>query len=243
MRKTFAYGAAASQGSWPVQEDGFFVDPTGGSFVLADGFGGRGKGDIAAKLALSEWRAAKPELNPREGGIFSPAQAWQRDAFAEINKKLLQWNEKRAASARGGCSLVAATLSPARELTVTGCGACAAFLVRYGQWIPLLAPQASARRAADDSLFPSQALGLGRELNPESRSLGLEPGDLVFLFSSGLAWEREGFFAELSSQLALRLPGTDLGEIAALAAGTAAPPGPWNQAVVVVEALSGDGSR
>lgn len=240
MKRTFAYGAAAAQGSWPVQEDGFYVDPTAGLFVLADGFGGRGNGDIAAKLALQEWRAHKAEPGPREGGIWSPLQAWQREAFAEVNKKLLQWNEKRAASAKGGCSLVVASVSPVRELAVTGCGACSALLLRQGQWIPLLTPQAPARRAPDAPLLPLQALGVGRELLPESRSLLLEPSDVVFLTSGGLAWEREGFQAELAAQLALRLPGSDLGEIAALAAGTAAPPAPWNQAVVVLEALSGD---
>lgn len=238
MKRTFAYGAAAAQGSWPVQEDGYFVDPTAGLFALADGFGGRGNGDIAAKLALQEWRAPKGETGPREGGIWSPLQAWQREAFAEVNKKLLQWNEKRAPGARGGCSLVVASVSPSRELAITTCGACSALLLRHGQWIPLLTAQAPARRAPAEPLLPLQALGLGRELSPESRSLQLEAADIVFLFSGGLAWEREGFQAELAAQLALRLPGSDLGEIAALAAGTAAPPGPWNQAVVVLEALS-----
>lgn len=237
MKRTYAYGAATNQGQWPVQEDGFFVDPSRGLFVLTDGFGGRGNGDIAAKLALQEWRAAKFNGAPREGGMLSPAQAWHRETIVEINKKILQWNEKRSAGARGGCSLVVASVEKERELTVTSCGACATFLVRAGSWLPLLAPQAAPRTGAGEALYPQQALGTSRELNPESRSFLWEPGDLLFLFSSGLGWEREGFQADIAGQLALRMPGGDLRGIATLAADAGGPEGLWNRTAVAVESL------
>jgi serine/threonine protein phosphatase PrpC len=237
-RTTFAYGAATSQGNWPVQEDGFFVDPGRGLFVLADGFGGRGNGDIAAKLALQEWRGAKADLAPRESGIYSPAQAWQRELFAEVNKKIMAWNEKRSPSSRGGCSLIAAGVHGDRELTITSVGACRAFLFRGGQWLTLVSPQASPRLFEGEALFPQQALGLGRELNPETRAFNWEPGDLLFLFSSGMACERDAFQAELSGQLALRAPGSDLGDIASLVAGGGEGGSAWNQTVVAVEALA-----
>jgi serine/threonine protein phosphatase PrpC len=234
MVRTFAFGAAASQGEWPVQEDGFFADPGRGTFVVADGFGGRGAGDLAAKLALQEARSLTPERSPREGGILTPAQAAHRDLFGEINKKLLQWNEKRPPGSRGGTSLALASLDRERELTLTGCGACSAFLVREGAWLPLLAAQAFPRDSLSAPLVPSQALGLGRELNPESRSLTLRAGDLVLLFSGGLAWERSGFQAELVAQAAIREPGSDLSSLVALATEAASP---WNQTAVAVEAL------
>lgn len=234
---TMAFGAATSQGQWPVQEDGFFVDPGRGLFVLADGFGGRGNGDIAAKLALAEWRGGKADLSPREGGIYTPAQAWQREVFAEVNKKILAWNEKRAAAARGGSSLIVASVSPERELTITAVGACCAFLFRHGRWLSLVSPQSAPRLYPGDPLFPQQALGIGRELNPETRSFSWEAGDLLFLFSSGLACDRENFQTELSGQLALRNPGSDLGDIASLVAAGGEGGGAWNQTVVAVEAL------
>ncbi len=236
-RTTHAYAAAASQGQWPVQEDGYFVDPSRGYFVLADGFGGRGAGDMAAKLALTEWRAAKADTAPRESGIYTPVQAWQRELFGEINKKMLAWNEKRPANAKGGCSLIAATLVKERELTITSCGACSALLFRRGQWLTLVSPQAAPRVNPGDAQFPQQALGLGRELNPESRAFAWEGGDLLFLSSSGLVWEREGFQAELSGLLALRAPGSDLGDLAALAVAGGEGGAPWNQTLVTVEAL------
>lgn len=238
MKRTFAYGAATSQGQWPVQEDGFFVDPARGLFVLADGFGGRGQGDLAAKLALQEWRGAKLDPAPRESGIYSPAQAWQRDVFGEVNKKLLLWNEKRAAASRGGCSLIVASVSAARELTITGSGACCAFLFRQGRLRGLVSPQSAPRLHPGEPLFPQQALGIGRELNPETRAFIWEAGDLLFLFSSGLESDREGFEAELAGQLALRVPGSDLGDIASLVAAGVEGGSAWNQTVVAVEALA-----
>lgn len=233
MKRTFAYGAAANQGLWPVQEDGFFVDPSRGLFVLADGFGGRGNGDIAVKLAIQEWRGAKPDP-----GV--PSQAWQAGIFSEINKKLLQWNEKRAPGAKGGCSLIAASVSQERELTLTSCGACSAFLLRAGAWLPLLTPQAAPRLHPGDALFPQQSIGTGKDLSLEARCLLWEPGDFLFLFSSGLAWEREGFQAELSAQLALRLPGSNLSDVASLAAEVGHGNGleaTWNRTALAVESL------
>ncbi len=237
MKKTFAYGAAASRGTWPVQEDGYFVNPSEGNFVLADGFGGKGNGDIAAKLCLNEWREPKAPAAPVEGATISPLLLKQREVFLSAQKKLLQWNEKRSGSAKGGSSLIAATLRNGNELALTGCGSCSALLFRQGLWVPLLTPQASPRRRAEDALIPDQALGLGKEIQLESRSFLLDAGDLIFLFSSGLYWERDGYLAELSSQLALRPAGGELGEVAAYAVGTPESPGPWNQAAVVVEAL------
>lgn len=236
MKRTFAFGAATSQGSWPVQEDGFFADPTSGTFALADGFGGRGAGDLSAKLALQEVRAVMAaDRPPREGGILSPGQATHRDLFAEINKKILQRNEKRAVGSRGGCSLLLATVEKEGELTVTGCGSCSAVLLRAGAWLPLLSAQSAPRVDAADPLFPQQALGLGRELNPESRAFRWQAGDVVMLFTGGLAWEHSEFQAGLFGQLALRVPGSDLAGIVGFATEGQSH---WNQTALALEALS-----
>lgn len=242
MKRTFAYGAATNQGKWPTQEDGFFVDPGSGLFAVADGFGGRGQGDMAAKLALLACRA-REGANPAattEGNTLSPTQVWQRSLFTEINKKLLQWNEKRPPATRGGCSLILASVEQERGLVVTNCGACSAFILRAGRWLPLLSPQCAPRALPDGALYPAQALGLGREIVLETRSLFWEPGDILFLFSSGLAWEGESFQGEISGQVAFRAPGSDLATVAALAAegGKLPEEALWNQTALAVEALA-----
>jgi serine/threonine protein phosphatase PrpC len=236
MKRTFAFGAATSQGSWPVQEDGYFADPGSGLFALADGFGGRGAGDLSAKLALQEVRGLqKANLAPKEGASISPAQWAQRELFLEINKKILLRNEKRPVGGRGGCSLILAVVERERELTVTSCGSCSAVLVRNGAWISLLSAQASPRLDFAEPLFPSQALGLGRELSAESRSFTLARGDLVLLLSGGLAGESGAFQAELLAQVAVREPGTALGSLTAFA--TTGFECPWNRTAVALEAL------
>jgi hypothetical protein len=163
-------------------------------------------------------------------------QAWHRDQFGEINKKILQWNEKRSPSTKGGCSLLLGAVEKEGNLTITGCGACSAFLVRGGKMIPLLSSQSEIRSSETGALFPSQALGLGRELLPESRTIHWEGGDVLLFFSSGLAWERDGFQSELVAQLSLREVGSDLGGVASMAAEFRAEGAPWNQTALVVEA-------
>ena len=83
-----------------------------------------------------------------------------------------------------------------------------------------------------------EALGVGRELSPESRSWLWRPGDILFLFSSGLPWETEHFQTELLAQLAVRVPGADLSAVVALAAESGGAEAPWNQTVLAVEALA-----
>ncbi len=236
LKRTLAFGAAANQGQWPVQEDGFYVDPGTGLFALADGFGGRGNGDIAAKLALLECRIPEAGIPASYGGgLYSPIQGWQRDLFSVINKKLLHWNESRPPVLRGGCSLIVANVERERELVVTGCGACTALLVRYGSWQTLLSPQSPPRAHPSAILFPDQALGVGKNINPETRSLLLEPGDVLFISSSGIAWERAEFQGELMGQIALRPPGSALTGVASLAANGGGDSN-WNQTAVVLEA-------
>jgi serine/threonine protein phosphatase PrpC len=237
-RRTFAYGAATTQGSWPVQEDGYFADPGAGVFALADGFGGRGAGDLAAKQALLEVRNAKSSAGMPKEGTLSPTQIAHRDLFADINKKILQWNDKRPPAARGGCSLLVAAVEREQQVTVTGCGTGSVFLLRGGVWLPLLSAQSPPRRDPHSALFPAQALGVSRDVVPETRSLLWQSGDVLLLLSGGVVWEREGFATGLTAQLALRPPGSDLSAFVAVAAeGEEGAPSPWNQTVVAIEAL------
>ena len=238
MKRTFAYGAATNQGRWPVQEDGFYADPVRGLFALADGFGGQGKGDIAAKVALEGCRELEKEPTAQEGSGLSPQQVWERDSLLAAQKKLKQWNEKRGAGSRGGCSLLLARIGAGREVALTGSGACAALLWRAGEWSTLLLPQSSPR-VPSLPRFPMQALGLRAEPLMESRAFVWRPGDLVFLFSSGVPWEDATYQAELSAQVALRMPGSELGSLATFAVGTAAlEESPFNQTALVIEATA-----
>lgn len=231
MKKTFAFGAATGQGTWPVQEDGFFADPIAGVFAVADGFGGRGAGDMAAKAALQEARARKTE---GEGKGFSPGQRAQREVFFQAHRAITARNQQKAATARGGCSLILARVGGA-SIDLTQCGTCAALLVRDGMVRPLLLPQASPREEFQP-LLPDQALGVGDAAVPETRAFHGRVGDVVILVSGGVEWESDSFRAELVAQLGARLPGSDLSSLASqlVENGGLSSQG-WNRTILLIE--------
>lgn len=236
MARTLAFGAALTQGPWPCQEDGFVVDPARRIFAVADGFGGRGAGDMAAKLALAELRGkAVTEVAAGEGE--SPSQRRQRACFDAANKQILGRNQARPANGKGGCSLVMAELDAHGGLTVSQSGACAAFHLRAGRIVPVILPQASLREEFQ-ALLPLEGLGLGDRLSLESRTLALESGDIFFLCSSGVDFEAPAFQQALLEQVALRLPGDSLEalcrylvENASLSAQS------WNRTLLAVEKI------
>jgi serine/threonine protein phosphatase PrpC len=230
MRRTFAFGAATAQGTWPVQEDGFYADPQGGVFAVSDGFGGRGAGDLAAKTALAELRAARDSA---EEAALSPALRRQRAAFHSAHQGILARNASRPFSSRGGCSLLAAAVGLNGWISLTQCGACAALLVRGGRAAPLLVPQCPPR---EEFPLPDQALGLSPEIQPESRSFSFEGGDLLVLASGGVEWKSENFELELLSQLSVRNLGDDLSPVATrLVESCSLSAQSWNRTVLLVE--------
>lgn len=232
MKRTFAFGASTSQGAWPVQEDGFLADPISGFFAIADGFGGRGAGDIAAKTALQELRSVGP---PPAGAIFNPELRRQREAFFGAHKLIASRNQGRSAAARGGCSLLAARISESGDLFLTQCGACVALVIRSGRISPLLIPQ-SPPREEFQPLLPEQGLGLGDPLLPESRSLTLESGDILVLASGGLEWESESFQVELISQLSVRTTGSNLTSAAShIIENASLASQSWNRTLLLIE--------
>lgn len=228
MKQTIAFGVAAQRGNWPAQEDGYFADPQSRVFALADGFGGRGNGDLAAKLALKELGSRLS----RNGGAKAPLSSEQRALFSDINKIILNWNTKRAPNARGGCSLAFVQISASGLVTALNCGASSVGLVRNGACQALLPPQAAPRLQLGGVLLPTQALGLG-EIIPEARVFQALPGDLLFLASSGLEWESAAFQLELLAQWGIHLPGSDISVLAETLVGQVSPE--WNATFLGLE--------
>ncbi|MGZ3692767.1 MAG: PP2C family protein-serine/threonine phosphatase [Bdellovibrionota bacterium] len=227
MKQTVAFGIGAQQGAWPVQEDGFFVDPQARVFALADGFGGRGSGDIAAKLALKEAGRRISGADAKAGAGF------QRNLLVDINKNLLEWNGKRQPNTRGGCSLALLQISESGLVTAINCGGTSVGLVRNGACLGLLSPQAAPRLQPGSALLPDAALGLGGDIFPESRIFKGLPGDLLFLASSGVDWESSGFQLELLAQWGVHLPGSEIASMAENLVSRVSPE--WNATFLALE--------
>lgn len=208
MKKINAYGVSSVQGSWPVQEDGYFIHPMHGIYSIADGFGGLGAGDLAAKNSLAAVRAFS-----QEAGKSSMKNSSRMAAlFQESNKQLIKWNEPRNINKKGGCSLVVASVSEDRKASISQCGACFAQVLHAGKMNPILLPQADY---SDSPMIPNSALGLFESCDVESREVFLQSGDFLIMGSSGILWNSDSFTAEFLQQLALRGPqgGADLGAL------------------------------
>jgi serine/threonine protein phosphatase PrpC len=232
MGRTIAFGAAISQGTWPCQEDGFLADPTRRLFAVADGFGGRGAGDMATKLALAALRA--PTVDNLTNGE-TPTFSRLRGSFLTGNKQILERNAARPPAARGGASLLAAQVSAEGDASVIHTGACSAFLVKAGTLFPVLLGQ-SAPRQESLSLLPDHALGFGEALQLEARQFRLRPGEIFFLVSGGLDWETEAFRSALFSALLVREPASSLEALARqLIEEASLPSQGWNRTLLALE--------
>jgi hypothetical protein len=222
MKRTMAFGAALQQGTWPVQEDGFFVDPIAEIYVVGDGFGGRGAGDIAVKLALEEIRNQK-----RESGFGT-------DLISRIHQKISKRNESLPISRKGGCSFA---MAEARDgvIYLSQIGVCSIFLFRAGRIFPVLLPQ-SAPRKEYQPLMADFALGLPGELQFEKRRFPMESGDLLGICSGGLDWENDSFGLAFREQMNLRAMGDDLSSVAShLVENTDLSSQGWNRTLVLIE--------
>jgi hypothetical protein len=222
MKRTLAFGAALQQGTWPVQEDGFYVDPIAEVYVVGDGIGGRGAGDLAVKLALEEVRNHKK------------ANSWGSDLITQIHQKISKRNEGLPQNRRGACSFA---MAEARDgfIYLNQIGVCSIFLFRAGKFTPILLPQCGPRKEYQP-LLADAALGLPGDLQLEKRRFLLESGDLLGICSGGLDWESESFQQMFREQMNLRLSGEDLSSLASLLVeNTDLSSQGWNRTLVLLE--------
>jgi serine/threonine protein phosphatase PrpC len=221
MKRTLSFGAATQQGTWPVQEDGFYVDPVGQIYAVGDGFGGRGAGDLSVKLTLDELK----RMGRKKIG---------KEFFSAMHFQLQKRNDASAVARRGACSVALVEIVEgtfyARQI-----GACGIFLFRAGNCLPILLPQSGVRQEFQPLLADS-ALGLPGDIFPEERIFPLESGDIVGIASSGLEWQSESFAQMVREQLTLRTPGEELSSMAThLVENAGLSSQGWNRTLVLLE--------
>ena len=235
MATTLAYGAATNQGAWQVQEDGFFADPVQGTFAVADGMGGKGKGDLATKKLLREILDLR--MSKSEKKIISIEE--QQKKVLSWNQSLLHWNQGKKIAERGAVSLIFAECSFSKKnFLITQCGSCAAVLIRQGQLLPALTSQTDL--PSGDSLRwlpPMAVLGVTQSLSLQSRNISVERGDVLFLASGGVYWLHGEFLQIANKLLAERSTGMSLADVAARLVNEHKLTGraPWNRSLVAIE--------
>ena len=203
MKRAMAFGAAAKKGDWPVQEDAFWVDPVARVFVLADGCGGAGVGDVVAARAVQEtgeFLSTDRELDS-DSPQLSPEEALMQQAFLRINSELIESNSQQGPEERGGVSLLAVQFHPSGRAVLGSCGACGAVILRNGRAIELIRPQTFAVMqgesvgAVDPRFgcdFPLTMLGMFDNPDPELRTCHFQANDTLLLYTEGMLagnWE------------------------------------------------------
>ncbi len=196
-----AYGSYVDKGPVrPLNEDVCLIDAERLCFGVADGYGGNGIGDVAARQALE--KAAffvKNGLGDSEVTLPFIYRSYLTDAgnlvfnaFLFANQVLVDENRKRHINGRGGASALFAFAS-GNKLVLGSCGSCQAFLVRRGrvQAITKARSYNSARGQFQGSwngkwAFPLMALGHALDLEPEIFELQMEKGDLIILATDGI---------------------------------------------------------
>lgn len=193
MRKVMLpYGVVTAQGNWQVQEDGYWIDPSSGCFLLADGFGGKGAGDLAVKEVLEQFEKG----NKKDFGV---------DTVKSILE--LAHRESQQKFPKAGCS-VGGFWIKGKWALVIGCGAVSSFLYREGKFETIIG--VNGVLSQDMSIvLPLQAVGLG-QLDFEYRWLELKENDILMVNSGGIHSKNEIFLESLQKNLSLLPMGESL---------------------------------
>lgn len=196
-----AYGAVADPG--PIRslnEDAVIAVPEKMLFGVADGFGGTGLGDLAAKKTLEDVKYfVENGLGDSEVTLpfvyrtyMSASANLIFNALLYANEKLCDENKTHSLNMRAGASVLFAFFS-GDHMTLAHAGSCSAYLVRRGRAMQLARPRSfnAVKGTFPGSwnakwAFPLMALGLARDLEPEIIELKVERGDLIFLVTDGV---------------------------------------------------------
>lgn len=177
-----------------VNEDSFVIDPVLGLYLVTDGMGGHGHGDIASRLAASSIRESLSESGskkPFDAGVL-------KRAVVTANDHLLAAVERERALTGMGTTVVA-LLVHGKHAAIAHIGDSRAYRLRGDQFHLLtedhtwVAEQVIAGNLSEDQArvhpFKSvvtRALGGEAVVNVELLELELAPGDLYLLCSDGL---------------------------------------------------------
>ena len=193
----------STPGARADQEDFVITDRTKQVFAVADGFGGRGPGAEASRVACE---SVKSFLFKEAGDLdatlpfeirpyFSLVGNVLFNALIHVIRTLSGLIRDRSLNARGGTSMVAGFVDDGL-LALAGVGAVEAWLLRGDQSVQLIRPQTYGAlwdpfsvqaRAGELQSAPLRALGMADSLEPELVEVRLRPGDWLLLHTDGLS--------------------------------------------------------
>ena len=184
-----------------ANEDFFGVDPQHRLYLVADGMGGHGNGEIASRLVVDAVRDFFDQLGAggRRRGRSGDRPAEMRRAIERANESVLGAVDRDRNLGGMGTTLVALRLAEDGRATLAHVGDSRAYRLREKRlkrltsdhtWVneQLNAGNLSEAQARDHPFksVVTRALGGDRQVEVELRQFDVAPGDLYLLCSDGL---------------------------------------------------------
>jgi len=199
MIKLKSYSAKTNQGPFlQVNEDDFDVDLVNKMFLLFDGFGGSGIGDKAVQSLKSSIKTFYTKFgdDPDATMPFFYSHKYNLEGNALINclhnaqKLLVNENQAKEISQRGGASAIAAVLAESL-LIMASTGNCLSYLFRKGQLEVINRPDSLEYLSGEKfnsylQTTPMSGFGLFEDLHLSVKELRPIEGDLIIFMTDGV---------------------------------------------------------
>lgn len=190
-----------------VNEDATLVREDLGLFAVADGAGGRGRGDVAANLALRTIEnyvgstVRRSHERPDFDDLGTPEQARRLSSAVHQAHRYIQKVIEESPERKGmATTVVAALLAPrTKQVHIAHVGDSRCYRLRHGRLEQLTADHTIAteilerRPETSDEIIANlprnsvvSALGMDQELRVNVRTLDLQAGDRFLLCTDGL---------------------------------------------------------
>jgi PPM family protein phosphatase len=192
MRRIVAAGGTDVGRVRDGNEDAYLVADS--VFAVADGMGGHLAGEIASAKALEP-------VGALDGKVYADAAdavTALRDAVVEANATVSQLAEDEPLY-RGMGTTLTAVMVEGRRLHIAHVGDSRAYLLRDGQFNQLTDDHTLVQHLIDEGQITKEeaashpqrsiitrAIGVARDVDVDSMTLDLEPGDQILLCSDGL---------------------------------------------------------
>jgi PPM family protein phosphatase len=208
MMRIEAAGATDTGQVRPANEDAYLVGDS--VFAVADGMGGHLAGEVASATALEPVEAL-------DGKVYSDAA----DAVKALREAVVVANDRVSQMAadepsyRGMGTTLTATMVEGKRVHIAHVGDSRAYLLRDGSFSQLTDDHTLVQHLVDEGQITreeaashpqrsiiTRAIGVSREVDVDSMTLDLEPGDQLLLCSDGLTGvvDDQTIAQELSSQ-------------------------------------------
>jgi serine/threonine protein phosphatase PrpC len=194
-----SFTAQSDQGPFlQINEDAYDFDLENNLFMVLDGFGGAGSGDIAVNKLKENIKKFYTDISSDPDCtlpfFYSPKYLIEGNALVNAmiysHNALMRSNASREVATRAGASGLFAALGES-ILTLSAVGNCTAFLYRKGKFQKIFLEDSFSLLSTDNydahlKSMPLSGFGLFPDLYYQVKEVRVASGDLVVLMTDGV---------------------------------------------------------